>query len=610
MTSASSLPATAPGGARPAPAGPADAARVATGTRRRDLALLALLALLLLVPGIGSRSLWNPDEPRYAEVTREMLATGEWFLPHLNGRLYSEKPPLLFWSMAAAAKLTGGLDETAARLPSLFAGVGATLVVFLLGLRLFDRRTAWLAALVYLSSAKLQWQARVGQIDMLLGFFVVLAVWCWVRGWQDQPGPRSTWQGAVNWRLLFFVVAGVGTVAKGPVSLLPALFGIIAFLLLEGDRAELRRLPIVRGLLAWAAVVLAWLGPALLRGGELYFQRIVLKQNLTRYADPWHHHQPWHYYLTTALPADFLPWLLLVPAALLAWRLDATSEERRGLRLAACWALATLVFFSLSPAKRTVYVFQMFPALALIVGAGLAIAARRASAYRRILAWPVGVLGVLLLLAPLALPAQLRRHPEAVAMAPELVPLLVGLIVALGLGVLAAAILYGRSRVRAGSITLAASFAVVLSLAFAAVLPRFDLFKSARPLAETLVREAPAGEPYAIYPRFDAPFVFYSQRHSVDIAGEDELVAFLQRPERVWLLIERDDLAKRATPLEAIAPLVEVARDPDPQEGYILYRKEAVAPSVEPAGSGAGSPATAANAGASRGGDAAATSTH
>jgi 4-amino-4-deoxy-L-arabinose transferase-like glycosyltransferase len=540
----------------------------------RDLLLLAALALALLSPGIGARSLWNPDEPRYAEVTREMLASGEWFLPHLNDELYSEKPPLLFWSMAVAATLRGSLDETAVRLPSLFAGVGATLMVFLLARRLFDHRSAWLAALVYLSSAKLQWQARVGQIDMLLGFAVVLAMWCWVRGWQEQrPGlpAAGRWP---SWRLLLFAVAGVGTVAKGPVALLPILFGILAFLLLEGDRAELRRLPIVKGLLLWAGVVLAWLGPALLRGGHFYFERIVLKQNLTRYADPWHHHQPWHYYLTTALPADFLPWIVLLPAALVAWRRDANDEERRGLRLAACWALATLVFFSLSPAKRTVYVFQMFPALALLVGAGLAIASRRATAYRRLLAWPLGGLATLLLVAPLALPAQARRHPEVVALRPELVPLVGGLVVALGLGLLAAAWLYGRGRVRAGTATAAASFALSLTFVFAVILPRFDVFKSARPLAATLVAVAAPDEPYAIYPRFDAPFVFYSERYATDISGEAELAAFLARPGRVWLLIERDDLAKRAGPLVANGPLVEVARDPDPKEGYLLLRKD------------------------------------
>ena len=83
---------------------------------RREPWLLAALVLALFLPGLGSRDLWNPDEPRYAEVAREMVATGEFFVPHLNGRLYSEKPPLQFWAIAFFSLFTGGVDETAARL--------------------------------------------------------------------------------------------------------------------------------------------------------------------------------------------------------------------------------------------------------------------------------------------------------------------------------------------------------------------------------------------------------------------------------------------------------------------------------------------------------------
>ena len=75
---------------------------------RRDLLLLALAAALLFLPGLGRRDVWNPDEARYAEVAREMLLTGEYLVPHLNGDLYTQKPPLQFWAMAAAARAFAG----------------------------------------------------------------------------------------------------------------------------------------------------------------------------------------------------------------------------------------------------------------------------------------------------------------------------------------------------------------------------------------------------------------------------------------------------------------------------------------------------------------------
>lgn len=84
---------------------------------RRDELLLAALALAVFLPGIAARDLWNPDEPRYAEVAREMLERGDWLVPHLNGQVYSEKPPLQLWAIAAFGLLRGEVDVVAARLP-------------------------------------------------------------------------------------------------------------------------------------------------------------------------------------------------------------------------------------------------------------------------------------------------------------------------------------------------------------------------------------------------------------------------------------------------------------------------------------------------------------
>ncbi|HZI64205.1 MAG TPA: glycosyltransferase family 39 protein, partial [Thermoanaerobaculia bacterium] len=329
--------------------------------RRRDDLLLALAGLLLFLPGIGRRDLWNPDEPRYAEVAREMRLSGEYLVPHLNGQVYAHKPPLQFWAIAAAALVRGKLDEVATRLPAVASAVAAMLLVSRLGERLFNRRAAWIAVAAFATCAKILWQGRIGQIDMLLTALVAAAVWFWVRSWTEERP---------NLALLFFLFAGLATLAKGPVGLLPPLLGILALLAVERDRQGFRRLRLGRGLLLWAAVVLAWLVPAGLHAGRDYLDQIVLRQNVTRFADPWHHFRPWHYYLSV-LPGDFFPWSLLLPGALVAGWKGLAGRERRHFVLTLCWAAATLVFFSLSPAKRTVYILTMYPALALAVGAGL-----------------------------------------------------------------------------------------------------------------------------------------------------------------------------------------------------------------------------------------------
>ena len=121
-------------------------------------------------------------------------------------------------------------------------------------------------------------------------------------------------------------------------------------------------------------------------------------------------------------------------------------------------------------------------------------------------------------------------------------------------------------RVTRAAASLAAGTAAMALLAVFQVIPRFDAVKSARPLSRVLVDRAEPDEPYAIYPRLDPPFLFYTERFSVPVEGEEELRAFAERPGRKWLLIERDDLADLEEPL----PLVEVARDLDRRDGYVL----------------------------------------
>lgn len=116
-------------------------------------------------------------------------------------------------------------------------------------------------------------------------------------------------------------------------ALLPPLLGILAFLVSQRDWQGVRRLQLGLGLLLWLAVVLAWLVPAGLSGGREYLDQIVFRQNVTRYAEPWHHHQPPWYYLVT-IPGDFFPWSFLLPGALAAgWRrLREGAPERESAR--------------------------------------------------------------------------------------------------------------------------------------------------------------------------------------------------------------------------------------------------------------------------------------
>ena len=552
----------------------------------RDLVLLALCGALLVLPGLGRRDLWNPDEARYAEVAREMLAGGDLVVPHLNGEIYTQKPPLFFWSIALAGTLGGGLNEFTARLPVALAGVGTLLLVFAIGHRLFGRRAALLAAAAFITCAEVFWHSRFGQIDMLLTFWVTLEVWLWLSAWREDRPALS---------LAAFAVAGVATITKGPVGLLPPLLSLLAFFALTRQWRAMRRLWIGRGLLVWAAVVLAWLVPVSLSAGREYVEHIVFTQNVTRYADPWHHHQPWYYYLTV-IPAEFFPWSFLLPTAIVVgWRRlvapagivgrqrggeegdrqvpadwSADPLAARGFLFALCWMVVTVLFFSLSPAKRTVYVLTMYPAMALMVGAALDRLAAEWPRGRRWLTLPLALLAGLVLLLVVALPVAGRGRPEALPLGGDaLVWLLMAVLVPLLAGAVAGWWLARRDRPDSperAATALAAGMAATALAAALFVIPRFDVVKSARPMSRLLLQKMGPGEPYGIYPRLDSTFLYYTQRFAVPLESEEELHAFAAGPGRVWLLAQRDDLAKLTEPL----PLVEVARDPDESEGYVL----------------------------------------
>ncbi|MCM2269921.1 MAG: glycosyltransferase family 39 protein [Thermoanaerobaculia bacterium] len=532
--------------------------------RAGERLLLVAIALAVFLPGVGARDLWNPDEPRYAVVAREMVEGGHWFVPHLNGRVYAEKPPLMFWAIGAVSRFTGGVGPVAARLPSIAAVIATALLVAGIARHLFDRRVAWWSALVFLSGAKVLWQGRVGQIDMLLVALVTAAMYFFVRGLAE-PRPANA--------RLFFLFTGLATLAKGPVGLLPPLLAIVAWALVAGRTDALRALRIPTGLLIWLAVVLAWLVPAALEGGTEYLQTIVFKQNLQRYADPWHHVQPWYYYLEV-LPADFFPWSLFLPGAIwIGWK-RIFGPARDGVLLALSWMVVTLVFFSLSPGKRTVYILTMYPAMALLVAAAFAEIESSWPRLRRFVTVPAALAALIALGAIGGGFALVRWWPERVArqlaelapLGPGLLPLLLALGVALAAVFQLAWLQARRGRIWSLVQSIAAGMAALSVAATTLVLPRFDVVKSAKPLSDELLAAAPAGEPWAIWPRLDATFLFHTRRHAVELAGQDALYAFARRPERVWLLVTKDRLAKLPEPL----PMTEVARDPEVGQGYVL----------------------------------------
>ncbi|HLE82882.1 MAG TPA: glycosyltransferase family 39 protein, partial [Thermoanaerobaculia bacterium] len=194
--------------------------------RRPEAWVLALAALLFLW-NLGGHDLWAPDEPYFGEGAREMVVDGHWLVPHVNGRVTSDKPPLFFWTIAVLSLPGGEVTPWTARLPSALAALGTLLLVIRLGSRIGGERVAWFAPLTLATTLMFWEKARWAQIDALLCFLVWVALSAF-EAWRagDAGGRRAG--------LLFWLAAALAVLAKGPVGLLLPVG--IALVTLAADR--------------------------------------------------------------------------------------------------------------------------------------------------------------------------------------------------------------------------------------------------------------------------------------------------------------------------------------------------------------------------------------
>ncbi len=321
-------------------------------TRRSTdaLALIAFCGFLFLL-GIQLLGLVGADEPRYAQVAREMLARHDWVTPVLYGHPWLEKPPLYYWSAMLSYKAAGGVSDTAARLPSAF--LSCLLIIFIyVWTRRFFRGMQLDAALITASAAIIIGFGRSASTDMPLAVMFTAAMLCWY-GWHVSN--------VRNWLLGFYLFSGLATLAKGPVAALLAGLIIVIFASLRRDKRLVLRTLWPIGIALYLAVTLPWF-IAVQRANPEFFRVFFLQHNLERFtSNIYHHPQPFWFYLPVALLA-LVPWTVFVVDAVVDairdWRFSVQqSPGQEDFRAyLALWFLLPILFFSLSHSKLPGYI--------------------------------------------------------------------------------------------------------------------------------------------------------------------------------------------------------------------------------------------------------------
>ncbi len=286
-----------------------------TERARRSTDTLALIALCgyLFLLGLQLIGLLGADEPRYAQVAREMLARHDWVTPYLYGVPWLEKPPLYYWCAMLAYKAAGGVSDVAARVPS--AVLSSLLIVFIyVWARRFRRGMQLDAALITASAVMVIGFGRSASTDMPLTVMFTIAMLSWY-GWHMSK--------ARSWLLAFYLFLGLATLAKGPVAVFLAALIIIAFAVLRREGRLLLRTLWPFGIALYLVVTAPWF-IAVQRANPEFFRVFFLQHNLERFASNLYHHpEPFWFYLPVALVA-LVPWTVFVVEAIV----DALRDWR------------------------------------------------------------------------------------------------------------------------------------------------------------------------------------------------------------------------------------------------------------------------------------------
>jgi hypothetical protein len=367
-------------------------AKVAVG-----VLVCVLLATVLAFYQLGARGIFSPAEARYGLIGREMIDSGDWIQPRINHVRYDEKPPLLYWAIAASYRWLGTTDF-ASRVPSALAFVGTAALTFAIAYELAGASAAPLASLVYTTSVGTFLFGRFVFTDTLLVFSTTLSLYGLACASRRRAGLGPP--------IAFYLGMALAGLTKGLIGLLFPVVTALAYWLLFEKRGFCRRLRPAVGAVALAGVFLPWHVAMALRD-PAFIGFYVVNEHVRRFLGT---RQPIDYVSLSV--EDFwlatlfwlLPWTLFLPGALAS----AIKRDARPLAIPLLWSASVVGFFTLTGSRLEYYALPAFPALAVIVGAYW-----RHFFHRRVRGWEIQLPAIVLFLAALVAVPKIFLFPQS-----------------------------------------------------------------------------------------------------------------------------------------------------------------------------------------------------
>ncbi|MHB8730495.1 MAG: ArnT family glycosyltransferase [bacterium] len=500
------------------------------GRERLLLGLVLALAAALFLFQLGGGSLWDVDEPRYAEAGREILTTGDLLTQHLNGAPWLGPAPLWIWLQAASGAVLG-FSEWSARVWAAVFGVLGVLATYALGREWFGPRTGLLSALVLATTLAYVVTSRLAVLDIAAVTWMVLAMWAGYRGYREHR--RRDY-------VLSSLFLGLGVLTRGPGTVVLPVAAMVVFLAYRRALGRLREFPWLPAGAVFLAVAAPWYAVEAARHGPAFLNAAVWGHAVPQFTAPAGAHV--HTLLTDAgiVAIGAVPWTAFLPGAAGYHYLRRWQD---GSLLCLLWAVLVFAFALAAGERLPADVLLLFPIAAIAVGRlWEEFLFEGAGRLRRTLAASfVLQIGVVVLLVVAAAAFATTRYPREFAAVRDFLLAPVGVLV-LGTGV--TAVLFRLRRYTAAFLSLPAATVVFIGVLYAGTLPAVETQKPMKPLASALAARLRPGDRVIAY-MIEAPaaLVFYAD-HPVEQAGDPAaLRRLLCGPGRVFVVARREDLA-------------------------------------------------------------------
>jgi len=492
-----------------APSGTAPAG----GPCLRDVIALTLLLGLFFSLFLGSRALSVPDEGRYVEIPREMVVTGDWLTPRLNGVKYFEKPPLFYWFESVLIKLSG-LSEWSVRTgPALFALFGC-LAVYYAGARMFGRRSGLISAGILATSLLYYALSRLISLDMPVSVLLTASLLSFLLGTRE---PAGTVRRSFFWG--FYAFAALATLTKGLIGIVFPGMIIFSWMLVTGEWRVLRTMYLPSGLALFLLIAAPWhilVG----RANPEFFDFYFIREHFQRYLTQVHHHYKPAWFYLPILIGGLFPWSVFLLQAVRHALPPNSWKERKNYTteiFLLLWASLIFLFFSASSSKLIPYLLPVLPPLALLIGKYLADAWDRTAV--RGFSAGLAALAILVSLLLLVFPYLARYRPGSIPAA--FVPHAGAAAVIVLCGILATGIAV-RKRGSRGALIAIAGTSLLFFIVMSSGAQHADT-KSLKPLAMALKPLLDPGDEVVNYRNYYQDLPVYLERRMTIVEWKGEL---------------------------------------------------------------------------------------